>query len=159
MRPDKAFSLFLSILPRIVPYLTPTVMMLATQGNAMGESIVAALQQAENNAPQNSQHSLLVITFDGEKHTPTKTLYYVNTLNNLVEVRREGDEVLVGGRWRPRQTSMEHLQLHTRSILELTWKETGTIAPNLFRPDSLAQPSGLEWPARAATQSQTGTGS
>jgi hypothetical protein len=108
--------------------------------------------------PRKSQYSLLVITFDAEKNIPTKTLYYIKTLNNLVKARRDDDEVLVGGRWRPQKISMEHFQLHTRSVLDLTWKETGAIALNLFHPDSLAHPSGLEWPARAPNQSPPDTG-
>jgi hypothetical protein len=108
--------------------------------------------------PRKSQYSLLVMTFEAEKKINTKTLYYTQTLNNLVKIRRVEDEVPVGGCWRPRRTSMEHLQLHTRSVLDLTWKETRAVPLNLFHPDSLAQPTGIEWPAQAAAEPQPGTG-
>src|ERR1051325_10896624 len=38
-----------------------------------------------------SHYSLLVTTFDREKKVPLKTLYYEQTLNNLVKMRQDSD--------------------------------------------------------------------
>lgn len=99
--------------------------------------------------PQQSQYSMVVITFDREKKVPVKAMYYKDTLNNLVKMRRDYDHVLVGRRWLPTRITMEHFALHNTSTLELQWSQAPDVAPELFQSAFLPRPSNLTWPAAA----------
>jgi hypothetical protein len=98
--------------------------------------------------PQQSQYSLLVITFDREKKVPLKTMYYKETLNNLVKMRRDSDHVLVGQRWVPTRITMEHFALKNTNTLDLRWSQAPNVAPELFQAAFLGRPSNLKWPAQ-----------
>lgn len=97
--------------------------------------------------PQQSQYSLLVITFDREMKVPVKTMYYKDTLNNLVKMRRDTDHVLVGRRWVPTRITVENFALHNTTTLELQWTQATNVAPELFQSAFLGRPSNLTWPA------------
>jgi len=96
--------------------------------------------------PKNSQYALEVITFDREKLVPVKTLYYRDTVNNLVKMRRDGGHVLVGRKWLPTTISMETFKLRTRSTFTLRWTQNPSFPPELFDAAFLARPSALTWP-------------
>lgn len=97
--------------------------------------------------PQQSQYSLVVITFDREKKVPLKTMYYRETLNNLVKMRRDSDHVLVGQRWLPTRITMENFAMRNTATLELQWTQAPNVVPELFQPAFLGRPSNLTWPA------------
>lgn len=92
--------------------------------------------------PNRSQYSLVVITFDREKKVPLKTLYYKETVNNLVKMRRDSDHVLIGRRWLPRSITMRDFPLRTETTLELKWTQDPPISAELFEPDFLDRPLG-----------------
>lgn len=96
--------------------------------------------------PKPSQYSLLVLTLDTERKVPIKTLYYRDTLNNLVKMRRDDGYVAVGQKWLPTAITMEDFKLRTQSTMTLTWSQAPTFVPELFDPAFLARPSGLKWP-------------
>lgn len=96
--------------------------------------------------PLQSQYSMVVITFDREKKVPVKTMYYQQTLNNLVKMRRDSDHVLVGRRWLPTHVTMEHFALRNTSTLDLQWSQVPNVAPELFQSAFLTHPSNLTWP-------------
>jgi len=100
--------------------------------------------------PKQSQYSLVVISFDREKKVPLKTLYYQETLNNLVKMRRDGDQVLVGDRWLPTTITMQNIPLRTESRLQLRWTPSPPVFPELFQAAFLTRPSGLTWPETGA---------
>ncbi len=95
--------------------------------------------------PSDSEYSLLVITFDRQKQVPLKTLYYRETLNNVVKMRRDGSHVQVGGRWLPATISMETFKLRTKTTVTLRWTQAATVPPELFDQTSLPRPSGVVW--------------
>lgn len=101
--------------------------------------------------PKSSQYSLIVITFDREKRAPLKTLYYRETLNNLVKMRRDNDYVLVGRKWMPTVVSMETFKLKTRATFTLRWSQSTSFPPELFDPVFLPRLSGMVSPAAAVT--------
>jgi hypothetical protein len=84
--------------------------------------------------PTSPPYSLVVITFDREKRVPLKTLYYRDTVNNLVKMRRDNNYVLVGGTWMAATVSMETFTLRTHSTLTLQWTQHPTFPPQLFDP-------------------------
>jgi hypothetical protein len=96
--------------------------------------------------PQQSQYSMLVVTFDREKQVVVKTMYYKDTLNNLVKMRRDSDHVLVGRRWLPTRITMENFALKNISTVELRWSQAPDVAPELFQSAFLGRPSNLTWP-------------
>jgi hypothetical protein len=97
--------------------------------------------------PKESQYSLVVITFDREKKVPVKTMYYQQTLNNLVKMRRDHDHVLIGRRWLPTRVTMEHFAMRNTSTLELRWSQAPDLPPELFQPAFLQRASNFVWPA------------
>ena len=99
-------------------------------------------------SPQDSQYSLIVITFDREKKVPLRTLYYREALNNLVKMRRDGAFVLGGHRWMPGTTSMETFKTRTLTTFTLRWTEESGTPPGIFDPSSLPRATVL-WPAPA----------
>jgi hypothetical protein len=99
--------------------------------------------------PDKSQYSLVVVTFDREKKVPIKTLYYRDTLNNLVKMERNEGWVLVGRKWLPTTMSMETFKLKTRTTFTLHWSQAATFPPELFDPVFLPRPSGIVWPMAA----------
>ena len=101
--------------------------------------------------PTNPQYSLIVITFDRDKKVPRKTLYYRETLNNLVKMRRDDDYVLVGRKWMPAVTSMETFKLRTHTTFSVRWSQDENVPPELFDPVFLPRPSGIIWPTAAST--------
>ncbi len=88
-----------------------------------------------------SQYVLEVVTFDLEKKVPLKVLYYRDTYNNLVKIRRNEDYVAVGQKWRPTSVSMESFKLRTHTKMTLRWTPAGTFPPELFDPAFLARPA------------------
>jgi len=84
--------------------------------------------------PSHSAYSLEVITFDREKFLPLKTLYYRDTMNNLVKMRRDSNYVLIGRKWMPETISMETFKLRTHSTLALHWTQGPDFPPELFDP-------------------------
>jgi hypothetical protein len=100
-------------------------------------------------APATSQYSLEVVTFDRRKHVPLKTLYYRDTVSNLVKLRRDAGHVLIGGRWRPTSISMETFKQRTQTTFTLHWAEGATVPPELFDPAALTRPSSVVWPTAA----------
>jgi hypothetical protein len=101
--------------------------------------------------PGTSQYSLVVITFDREKKVPVKTLYYRDTLNNLVKIRRDEGHVLVGRKWMPTTITMESFKLRTKTAFKLGWSQSPTFPPELFDPLFLPRPSGILWPGVPGT--------
>lgn len=101
--------------------------------------------------PGASEYSLLVITFDREKQVPVKILYYRDTLNNLVKMRRDDSHVLVGRKWMPTSITMETFKLRTQTTFKLTWSQEPTFPPELFDQVFLPRPSGIVWPVAATT--------
>jgi hypothetical protein len=95
--------------------------------------------------PQDSQYSLVVITFDREKKVPLKTLYYRETLSNLVKMRRDEAFVFVGRMWMPGRTSMETFKLHTQTTFTMRWTEDSSLPSELFDPAALPH-AGIVWP-------------
>jgi hypothetical protein len=95
--------------------------------------------------PQDSQYSLVVIIFDREKKVPLKTLYYRETLSNLVKLRRNEAFVLVGRTWMPGRTSMETFKLHTQTTFTMRWTEDSAVPSELFDPAALPR-AGIAWP-------------
>ena len=104
--------------------------------------------------PNTSQYILLVITFDRERKVPLKTIYYRETLNNAVKMRRDGGYTLVGRKWLPTTISMESFKLKTRTAVTLRWTQNPTFPPELFDPAFLARPSLLVWPSAAPPAAQ-----
>jgi len=102
--------------------------------------------------PKQSQYSLVVFTFDREKKVAVKTMYYQETLSNLVKMRRDTDHVLVGRRWLPTTVTIEQFALRTQSALQLRWTQDPPLTPELFQPEFLARPSGITWPTPPAQQ-------
>jgi hypothetical protein len=99
--------------------------------------------------PAQSQYSLVVATIERAKNVPVKVLYYLETTNNLVKMRRDLDHTLIGRRWFPGRITMEHFQLRTSSELELKWTQSPQpIAPEIFQPAFLKKPSGIIWPEK-----------
>ncbi|HVN87956.1 MAG TPA: outer membrane lipoprotein-sorting protein [Candidatus Binatia bacterium] len=96
--------------------------------------------------PKPSQYSLKVVTVDAERKLPLKTLYYRDTTNNMVKMRRDNNYVAVGQIWLPSEITMEDFKLRTQSTLTLKWSQNPTISAGLFDPAALARPSGLAWP-------------
>lgn len=88
-----------------------------------------------------SQYVLAVWKLDRERAVPTQVLFYQERLNNLVKLVRFDDQVLVGDRWRPRKILVQDFPLRTRDIVTLTWTQDPKIAPELFDPASLGDPS------------------
>jgi hypothetical protein len=101
--------------------------------------------------PGTSQYSLVVATFNREKKVPVKILYYKDTLNNLVKMRQDSGHILVGRKWMPTTITMESFKLRTQSTFKLTWSQNPTFPAELFDPVFLSRPSGIVWPAAAAT--------
>ena len=101
--------------------------------------------------PGTSQYSLVVMTFDREKKVPVKILYYKDTLNNLVKMRRDEGHILIGRKWMPTTITMETFKLRTQSTLKLRWSQEPTFPPELFDPVFLPRPSGIIWPAAPTT--------
>jgi hypothetical protein len=101
--------------------------------------------------PAKSQYSLQVITFDREKKVPVRILYYRDTLNNLVKMRRDEGHVLAGRKWMPSTVTMETFKLRTQTVFKLRWSQSPTFPPELFDPVFLPRSSGLVWPAVAVT--------
>jgi hypothetical protein len=95
--------------------------------------------------PKASQYSLVVITFDRQKKVPLKTLYYRDTLSNLVKMGRNSDYVLIGRKWMPTTISMETFKLRTRAAFTLRWGERGNVPSDLFDPASLPRASASLW--------------
>jgi len=100
--------------------------------------------------PKPSQYSLLVHTLDTDRKVPLKTLYYRDTVNNMVKMQRNNDYVAVGTKWLPTTITMEDFKLRTESTLTLKWSQAPSVVPELFDPAFLARPSGLQWPAEPA---------
>ena len=100
--------------------------------------------------PGTSQYSLVVVTFDREKKVPVKILYYRDTLNNLVKMRRDENHVLVGRKWMPTSITMETFKLRTQTVFKLRWSQNPTFSSELFDAVFLPRPSGIVWPAAAA---------
>jgi len=115
--------------------------------------------------PASSPYSLEVITFDREKCVPVKTLYYRDTLNNLVKMRRDGNFVLLGATWMPATIAMETFALRTRSTLTLQWAQRSSVPAELFDPlrvpglSAAASPAGPPPAARTAASSAVHTSS
>jgi hypothetical protein len=101
--------------------------------------------------PTTPQYSLVVITFDRDKKVPRKTLYYRETLNNLVKMRRDDDYVLVGRKWMATRISMETFKLRTHTTLSVRWTQETHVPPQLLDPAFLPRPSGIIWPTAPAT--------
>jgi hypothetical protein len=99
--------------------------------------------------PDKSQYSLVVVTFDREKKVPLKTLYYRDTLNNLVKMERNDGWVLVGRKWMPTTMSIETFKLKTHATFTLHWTQDAVFPPELFDPVFLPHPSGIVWPVSA----------
>jgi len=87
--------------------------------------------------PAGPPYSLEVITFDRDKRLPVKTLYYRDTLNNLVKIRRDSNFVLLGRKWMPRTIALETFKLHTQATLTLQWTQSPNFPPELFDPQFL----------------------
>jgi Outer membrane lipoprotein-sorting protein len=96
-----------------------------------------------------SQYVLEVATLDTERKVPLKTLYYRDTVNNLVKMERDQDYVAVGRKWLPQTITIEDFKLRTVSTLKLKWTQAPTFPPELFDPEFLPRPSALSWPAKA----------
>ena len=92
---------------------------------AGGAAVLRILRSAEDTTvsfdPRDSQYSLEVITFDGEKRVPIKVMSYKDTLNNLLKMRRESGHVQVGGRWLPTEITIENFPLKATSTITLQW--------------------------------------
>ena len=73
--------------------------------------------------PRRPYYSLVVMTFDRKKHARTKTLYYQQTLNNLVKMRRDEHYRPIAGQWRPTTISVHDFPLRTTSRLTLRWSD------------------------------------
>lgn len=97
--------------------------------------------------PLESQYSLAVITFDPAKKARVKTLFYKDTLNNLLKMRLDSDHQQVGDRWLPGKVTMETFALKTKTTLELEWSAAGDGADEVFEAGALAKPSSLTWPS------------
>jgi outer membrane lipoprotein-sorting protein len=96
--------------------------------------------------PMTPQYSLVVMTFDRDKKVPRKTLYYRDTLNNLVKLRRDDGYILVGRKWMPTVVSMETFKLRTHTSFNVRWSQDPQFPPELFDPVFLSRPSGILWP-------------
>ncbi|MFQ5666570.1 MAG: outer membrane lipoprotein-sorting protein [Candidatus Binatia bacterium] len=103
--------------------------------------------------PRDSQYSLVVATFDREKKVPVKMLYYRDTLNNLVKMRRDTHHVLVGRKWMATTSTMETFKLRTHTTFTLHWTQKATFPPELFDPVFLPRPSMIRWPTATAPRS------
>lgn len=99
--------------------------------------------------PQNSQYSLMVVTIDRQRKIPLKTLYYRETFNNLVKMRRDGDYLSLGGGWVPGTVTMETFKGRTVTTLRLHWRQDATFPRELFDPASIPR-AGLVWPVAPA---------
>jgi hypothetical protein len=96
--------------------------------------------------PRDSQYTLIVTTFDVEKHVPVKTMYYTETLNNLTKMRLDQDLVDVAGHWLPSTIIMRGFKLRTSSKLTLTWKTADQLDSSRFDPAAFAQAPPMQWP-------------
>jgi hypothetical protein len=92
-----------------------------------------------------SAYALLVHTIDRERSVIVRTLYYRDSVSNLVKTRRNSSFVQVATRWRPREMTFESIRGATTK-LALTWREAADAPAALFEERGLAQPSGLAWP-------------
>lgn len=96
--------------------------------------------------PHDSHYTLVVITFDREAKVPVKTMYYTDTLNNLVKMKLEGERDTVAGRSLPGEVSMEAFKLKTATALRLTWREAPDLAASYFDPEAFAAAPALPPP-------------
>jgi hypothetical protein len=96
--------------------------------------------------PTTPPYSLVVMTFDRSKKVPLKTLYYRDTLNNLVKMRRDDNYILVGRKWMPTVVSMETFKLRTQTTFNVRWSQDPHFPPELFDPAFLSRPSPIVWP-------------
>jgi len=105
--------------------------------------------------PKVGQYSQVVVTFDVEKKVPFKTLYYQETLNNLVKIRRDRDFALIGRKWMPTTMAMETFKQRTHTTLTLRWTQDAAFPPELFDPVFLPRPSPLNWPTDGTASAST----
>ncbi len=96
-------------------------------------------------SPQDSQYSLVVITFERERKVPLKTLYYRETLSNSVKMRRDEAFVLVGHTWMPGKISMETFKLRTQTTFTMRWAGDSASSSGLFDPAAWPH-AGIVWP-------------
>ncbi len=87
--------------------------------------------------PHGSQYSLVVVTFDNEKHVPVKVMSYKDTYSNLLRMRREHGHVRVANRWLPTEISIENFPLKVTSTLTLKWSAVED-QPARFDPKTFA---------------------
>ena len=97
--------------------------------------------------PATSQYSLIVITFDRTRRVPVKTLYYRDTLSNLVKMRTDDGHVQIGTTWLPTAINMQTFKLRTRSALTVRWNANPTVPADLFDPAALPKSPGIIPPA------------
>jgi hypothetical protein len=98
--------------------------------------------------PQDSQYTLVVITFDRERKTPVKTMYYTDTLNNLTKMKLEGRMSEVAGRSLPGEIGMEAFKLRTSTRLNLRWRTDAEASGDYFDPKSFAPAPAIVWPEK-----------
>jgi hypothetical protein len=92
-----------------------------------------------------SAYALMVHTIDRERAVILRTLYYRDSVSNLVKTRRNTGFVQVASRWRPAEMTFESIRGATTK-LTLAWREAADAPAALFEEGGLAQPSGLAWP-------------
>lgn len=84
-----------------------------------------------------TQYALRVYRFDRQRAVPMQILYYKDRMNNLVKMRRDGDFVAIGKKWRPKRVTMQEYKLHTKDVFDLSWREEPNPPAELFEPAKL----------------------
>jgi hypothetical protein len=92
-----------------------------------------------------SVYALLVHTVDPARAIIPRTLYYRESVSNLVKTRRDGAFQDVTQRARPGEITVETVRGPTTKLV-LAWREATDLPAALFEPGGLARPSGLAWP-------------
>jgi hypothetical protein len=92
-----------------------------------------------------SAYALLVHTIDPGRSVIIRTLYYRDSVSNLVKTRRDSAFQEVAGRPRPGEITIETVRGPTTKLV-LTWRDAADLPPTLFEAGALEKPSPLTWP-------------
>jgi hypothetical protein len=92
-----------------------------------------------------SAYALLVHTIDPARSVILRTLYYRDSVSNLVKTRRNSAFEDVGGSPRPGEITMETVRGPTTKLV-LTWRAAADLPATLFEAGALERPSPLAAP-------------
>ncbi|MGH7819824.1 MAG: hypothetical protein ACREQ9_08630, partial [Candidatus Binatia bacterium] len=59
--------------------------------------------------------------------------------DNLVKMLRNDELTLVGRKWLPGRTTMEHFQMRTKDVFEIEWSQASGVGPEPFDAKTFAE--------------------